>query len=123
MTEPVGRLGSVALDCDDPRALAAFWAATLGGKITVESDGIHAVELGSLLLVAVRVPAYRPPQWPDGTPKQFHLDVAVTDLDKAERLALANGATKATTQPNPDRWRVLLDPAGHPFCVTTLIPA
>ncbi|MEU7863688.1 VOC family protein [Nonomuraea sp. NPDC049141] len=42
---------------------------------------------------------------------------------RAERLALAAGATKATDQPNPDRWRVLLDPAGHPFCVTTLIPA
>jgi hypothetical protein len=25
-------------------------------------------------------------------------------------------------QPSPDRWRVLIDPAGHPFCLTTLIP-
>ena len=32
MTEPVGRLRSVALDCDDPRALAGFWAAALGGE-------------------------------------------------------------------------------------------
>jgi hypothetical protein len=24
--------------------------------------------------------------------------------------------------PAPDRWRVLLDPAGHPFCLTTQIP-
>lgn len=124
MTEPVGRLGSVALDCDDPRALAAFWAATLGGEITVESDGFCAVDLGALLLVTVRVPGHRPPRWPEGgAPKQFHLDVAVTDLDAAEHRALAAGATKAADQPAPDRWRVLLDPAGHPFCVTTLIPA
>lgn len=123
MTEPVGRLGSVALDCDDPRTLAAFWAAILGGEITVESDAFCAVDLGALLLVAVRVPDHRPPQWPNGTSKQFHLDVAVTDLDGAERRALAAGATKAADQTNPDRWRVLLDPAGHPFCVTTLIPA
>ena len=122
MTEPVGRLGSIALDCDDPRALAAFWATMLDGRITVETDRFCGVELGSLLLVTVRVPAYEPPQWPDGRPKQFHLDVAVRDLDEAERRALAAGATKAAEQPMPTSWRVLLDPAGHPFCVTTLIP-
>ncbi|MFG2438870.1 VOC family protein [Streptomyces sp. NPDC048508] len=38
-------------------------------------------------------------------------------------MTRARGATKATDQPDPDRWRVLQDPAGHPFCVTTLIPA
>ncbi|MFF7333456.1 VOC family protein [Streptomyces sp. NPDC008150] len=122
MSTPVGRLGSVSLDCSDPRALAAFWAATLGGEITVESETVCAVELGALLLVTVRVPNHRPPQWPNGTPKQFHLDVAVADLDEAERRTLAAGASKAADQPNPDRWRVLLDPAGHPFCLTTLIP-
>ncbi|MEU3980551.1 VOC family protein [Streptomyces sp. NPDC026672] len=122
MTEPVGRLGSVALDCADPRALAEFWATVLGGTVSIESDAFCGVALDKLLLVTVRVPDYRPPQWPDGEAKQFHLDVAVSDLDKAERLALAAGATKAVHQPNPGSWRVLLDPAGHPFCVTTLIP-
>jgi hypothetical protein len=52
--------------------------------------------------------------------KQFHLDLAVDDLDEAERAALGVGATKAEHQPEPDRWRVLLDPAGHPFCVTNM---
>ncbi|MEU6841181.1 VOC family protein [Streptomyces sp. NPDC046716] len=122
MTRSVGRLGSVSLDCADPRALAAFWTTMLGGQITVDTDAFCAVALDGLLLVTVRVPDHRPPQWPDGLPKQFHLDVAVTDLDEAERRALAAGATKAADQPGPDRWRVLLDPAGHPFCVTTLIP-
>jgi hypothetical protein len=31
-------------------------------------------------------------------------------------------ATLAAVQPAPDRWRVLFDPAGHPFCLTTQIP-
>jgi Glyoxalase-like domain len=123
MTEPVGPLGSVALDCDDPRALVACWAVMLGSEIAVEFEAFCAVELDALLLITVRAPDHRPPQWPNGTPKQFHLDVAVADLDEAERRALAAGATKAADQPNPDRWRVLLDPAGHPFCVTSLIPA
>ena len=49
------------------------------------------------------------------TPKRYHLDLYVDDLDKAEEQALAIGATKPAEQPTPDRWRVLLDPAGHPF--------
>jgi hypothetical protein len=57
------------------------------------------------------------------TPKQLHLELAVGDLDEAEAAALAAiGATKAQTQPSPELWRVLIDPAGHPFCITTLIP-
>ncbi|WP_307831855.1 VOC family protein [Prauserella cavernicola] len=31
------------------------------------------------------------------------------------------GATRAEHQSDP-RWRVLLDPAGHPFCITTVTP-
>jgi hypothetical protein len=46
----------------------------------------------------------------------------VSDLDGQEARMLALGATKADVQPNPDNWRVLVDPAGHPFCITTLMP-
>jgi hypothetical protein len=48
--------------------------------------------------------------------------MSVKDLDVAEAAAIKVGATKATTQPSPELWRVLLDPAGHPFCITTQIP-
>ena len=65
----------------------------------------------------------QPPTWPDGDrPKQMHLDVTVSDLDEAEARAVGLGATTPTKQPQPDRWRVLLDPAGHPFCLTTQFP-
>jgi len=52
----------------------------------------------------------------------MHLDLAVDDLDQAEAEALRLGARPAAEQPAPDRWRVLLDPAGHPFCLSTQIP-
>jgi len=55
-------------------------------------------------------------------PKQIHLELAVQDLETAEAEALALGATRPDQQPNPEHWRVLIDPAGHPFCITTLIP-
>ena len=32
-------------------------------------------------------------------------------------LAVERGATKADVQPEPDAFRVFVDPAGHPFCL------
>ena len=42
------------------------------------------------------------------------------DIDVAAARAVALGATQPA-QPDP-RWRVLLDPAGHPFCLTPFTP-
>ena len=39
------------------------------------------------------------------------------DLDEGEAQVLALGAIKAEVQPEPDDFRVFLDPAGHPFCL------
>jgi hypothetical protein len=52
----------------------------------------------------------------------MHLDLAVDDLDEAEAEAVRLGARRAADQPAPGRYRVLLDPAGHPFCLSTQIP-
>ncbi len=119
----IGKLWSVTLDCADPQALAQFWAAALDGKVAYSSENFVGVELpGGLWIGAYRIDGYEAADWPDGTPpKQFHLDLTVADLDAAEQAALALGAAKAGHQPEPDRWRVLLDPAGHPFCVTTAV--
>ena len=116
----VGRLWAVTLDCADPAPLADFWAAVLGGTATPFSDDFFGVELPTgLWLGAYRVDSHRPPVWPDGDgPKQFHLDVTVEDLDTGEREVIELGATKADHQAEPDKWRVFLDPAGHPFCIT-----
>jgi catechol 2,3-dioxygenase-like lactoylglutathione lyase family enzyme len=121
----VGRLWSVTLDCDDPVKVRDFWAAMLGGKVAHTSENFVGVELASGMWIgAVRSPGHKPAEWPEGdTPQQFHLDLAVDDLDEAEKAALDLGAAKADHQPDPDKWRVLLDPAGHPFCVTNQAPA
>jgi hypothetical protein len=117
------RLGSVSLDCADPLALAEFWSQLLNGEILFTSDDFVAVNVGNVWIATVKVENYVSPKWPDGaTPKQIHLDLAVDDLDESERQALELGAIKPTHQPEPDRWRVLIDPAGHPFCITTQIP-
>lgn len=117
-----GKLWSVTLDCADPQVLADFWAKALDGKIAYTSDNFVGVELpDGLWIGAYRIEDYRAPQWPEGaSPKQFHLDFSVSDLDDAERAVLDSGAVKAEHQPEPDRWRVFLDPAGHPFCITNM---
>jgi len=117
------RLGSISLDCADPKALASFWADLLGGAIVYTSDDFVAVQLDGVWISTVRVDDYQPPDWPNGsTPKQIHFDLSVDDLGASELEALILGAVKAPDQPEPDRWRVFFDPAGHPFCLTTQIP-
>jgi predicted enzyme related to lactoylglutathione lyase len=65
-----------------------------------------------------RVENYQRPEWPNTKgSKQFHFDLAVDDLDAAAKAAVQLGATVPDEQPG-ETWRVLLDPAGHPFCLT-----
>jgi hypothetical protein len=49
---------------------------------------------------------------------QLHHEVEVSDLAEAVAHALELGATLADHQPQDDV-RVMLDPAGHPFCLYT----
>ncbi|AKT50577.1 VOC family protein [Arsenicicoccus sp. oral taxon 190] len=64
-----------------------------------------------------------PPTWPHGPQhQQLHLDLAAEDLDRDVAAAVAIGARLADHQPMPDRRRVLLDPAGHPFCLSVVRP-
>ena len=120
----VARSGIVSLDCADARPLAEFWAAMLGGEIMfTTAAGTVGVRTGWTWLSFIEVPGYRPPTWPEpGVPQQIHLDLAVSDLAAAAAEAQRLGATPAAVQPAPGKRRVLLDPAGHPFCLTTQIP-
>ncbi|GAA4959360.1 VOC family protein [Actinoplanes utahensis] len=114
-------LAGLSLDCDDPAALAGFYSRLLGLEISYTSDEfVYVGEMGSGLGFA-KVDEYVPPTWPSAdVPKQAHLECGVTDLDSGEAAILGIGATKPEFQPMPDRWRVLLDPAGHPFCISVM---
>lgn len=117
------RLAGVSLDTDDPHRLAEFYRQLLGLEPFLDVEDVVALKGAGVFLTTQRVPGYVPPDWPSGpTPKQMHLDVAVSDLEEAEALALSLGATRAPHQPCPQEWRVMLDPSGHPFCLTTQPP-
>lgn len=73
---------------------------------------------GSTSVFFQQVSPYNPPRWPDPAhPQQAHLDVLVDDLDAGEMRALELGASRLNGGGNS--FRVLADPAGHPFCLTS----
>jgi catechol 2,3-dioxygenase-like lactoylglutathione lyase family enzyme len=117
----IGRLQSVVLDCPDARALAGFYRDLLGWKVEYDEPGVWVTlsDGGPVKLCLQQVAEHRPPRWPDpADPQQFHLDLEVDDLAAAEQEALALGAVTAEVQPARS-YRVMLDPAGHPFCLCT----
>lgn len=117
------RYAAVTFDCPDPGELARFYGEVLGLPVAFSSeDFVMLGREGSPGLGFSRLAGYRRPTWPEpATEKQAHLDFGADDLDAAQERLLALGATEPALQPEPDRWRVLLDPAGHPFCVSAMV--
>lgn len=115
---PIAELLAVNLDCANPPQLAEFYSKLTGGEVTYSSDDYAAVETAGSTIYFQKVADHRPPTWPDSErPQQSHLDFYVADLEDAEAAALEFGASKPDFQPDRDKYRVLLDPAGHPLCL------
>lgn len=121
----IGTLQCVVLDCPDPQQLAGFYAQLLGGEVdrpddrwTLDRDWATVHTADGRVLAFQRVAPHRPPQWPDPAhPQQFHINIAVADLDAAEREVLSLGAELLEAGEGSRSWRVYSDPAGHPFCL------
>lgn len=121
----IAKLQCVVLDCSDPVELSRFYRSLLGGVVnrpdprwSLDEDWttLH-VERG-LVLAFQRVEDHRPPRWPDpARPQQFHLDLGVVDLERAQEDVLRQGATVLDQGDGKRSWRVFADPAGHPFCL------
>ena len=115
----IGRLEKTVIDCPDPRALAEFYAQMLG--MVINEDIGDWVVIGSnpglRELAFQRAAVWTAPRWPDPAhPQQMHLDIRVTDADRAEQEMLALGATRVPAE-HETGFRVFTDPVGHPFCI------
>ena len=115
-----GWVGTV-LSARDPGALARFYSELLGWEVARESADWVTIRMpGTTHYLAFAIDDHHEaPTWPSraGEPTmQLHLDLGVTDVDAAVQDAIALGATVASYQPQEDV-RVMLDPAGHPFCL------
>lgn len=115
--EPKTTLMGVTIDCPDTQALSHFYAELLGKEVTYEGDDAAMIGTdGDQPVLFQQVEEYVPPRWPDPAyPQQLHLDIDVDDIEVAERLTLALGATRLPG--SGENWRVYADPAGKPFCL------
>src|SRR4051794_30340654 len=112
------------LDAPDRRGLGRLYARLLDWQLEGgEGDGGDAAvapsEGGGFNLGFQTEPHHVRRVWPSepGQPlMMMHLDIEVDDLDEAVSHAVECGAELASYQPQ-DNVRVLIDPAGHPFCV------
>jgi catechol 2,3-dioxygenase-like lactoylglutathione lyase family enzyme len=116
-----GMWWGTAIEAPDPAALARFYSALLGWPTVHEEPGaaIVASSPEGPYFVFQQAEGYHPPVWPPAEGEQrpmMHLDFQVGDLDEAVAEAIELGATLAAHQPQ-ENVRVLLDPAGHPFCL------
>ena len=115
----IGELETVVLDTRDPKGLATFYAQLLDARIVAdEQDWVSIMDAQGRKLSFQTSPRHLPPRFPDveGS-QQFHLDLRVTDVDKAERQVLGLGATRVDGAAGDGTFRVYRDPAGHPFCL------
>ena len=130
MAHPRTRISAAVLDSSDPRALASFYERLLGWMVVV-SEPARPGEQPEDGWVMLRSPEggaglsfqydanYAAPTWPSASGQQqmmVHLDIAVENLDKGVAFARVIGAQLSDHQPQDDV-RVMLDPAGHPFCL------
>ncbi len=128
--EPTVKLYALTLDCKDPYALAKFYAALLQWEIPFHDKQYACVcppgvQQGAYPGITFQKnPEYEPPVWPEqpGAQQQMaHIDFAVEDLERAVEYATGCGATLAGQQ-FAEGWRVMFDPAGHPFCLCQMEP-
>jgi len=110
----------IVFDAPDLFAESSFWAGLLGGTVVADDDWHSILVDGEWRLGVQLAPNLVPPQWPDGTPQQIHLDIHVDDLQVAHEEAMSLGASllKPANDINAaEGFQVYADPAGHPFCL------
>ncbi|MCB2175545.1 MAG: hypothetical protein KQH57_07030 [Actinomycetales bacterium] len=107
-------IDAITIDSRDPRPLAEWWAAQLGGRITSDD--------GQFVVVALPAgPAVTVQRVEDVTPgkNRLHLDLGAPDREaEVERLVAAGASLVAEhSLAGGFTWTVLADPDGNQFCV------
>ena len=127
------RWTGICLDCRDAEEMARFYGRLLGWEVSARDEPED--RLGGSGWISMRDPGggaglsfqaedwYEPPVWPEEPgelSKMIHLEIYADDVGKAVEHVLRCGGSEAPHQPS-DRdatsLRVMLDPAGHPFCL------
>jgi catechol 2,3-dioxygenase-like lactoylglutathione lyase family enzyme len=117
---------ALCVDCapDDFEKMVAFYCDLTGWRVWDKEPRWASIGLEEGMMILVQAEEwYAPPVWPEKLPaqtKMMHMEVKVDDVVAAVARAIEIGAREAPNQPadrDPARLRVMLDPAGHPFCL------
>jgi len=113
----------ICFDCRDAKVLGDFYYKLTGWVKEIEGKEFVALRTPEdILLVFQTVENFIPPVWPSDNENQqqmAHIDFFVDNLIETEELAIKLGAKKSEIQFYEDS-TVMLDPAGHPFCISTI---
>lgn len=108
-------LSALVFDCADPLTLATFYQGLIGGEIEPQSEWVNLVRAGDLTLCFQHVDGYLPPTWPtQERGQQIHIDFHTSDRQEHVHRASELGAERQEVN---NGFTVMLDPAGHPFCI------
>jgi catechol 2,3-dioxygenase-like lactoylglutathione lyase family enzyme len=118
---------AVCIDCapGDFENVVAFYRDMLQMPVYSRDDGWAAMgHSGGGMDISVQAEDwYVRPVWPEQLPqpaKMMHFEIRVDNVEAAVARAIECGASEASPQPadrDPSKLRVMLDPAGHPFCL------
>ena len=117
--DAIGGLEAIIVDCDDPLALAGFWAAILGTEIVSQEPAFpFYVDLAPVDGVPMIV--FQRSEEPKTVKNRMHFDVAVEDIDEATRQLEGLGGQRIDQQINSEvgySFRAVADPEGNEFCL------
>lgn len=119
------KLSSVVLDSRNAKELAEFYKKMLNWEMKVYDHGedgewivLRNKEESTTRLVFQEIENYENPIWPEEEGQQqamAHLDFYSDGVERDISHAIECGAKLAKYQSGD--WKVLIDPAGHPFCI------
>ncbi|WP_432018142.1 VOC family protein [Streptomyces sp. 1222.5] len=115
-----GPIAAVAVDCEDPRAMAGFWGQALDWTVHEVTDDLarlRSAKGNGPYLEFLRTPDVKT------VPDRVHLDLLpYPGDDKAAEVARLRtlGATDLDIGQGDVPWTCLIDPEGHEFCVCAL---
>lgn len=116
------RIQCITIDCENPRALADFWAAALVWKITFEDENEVALELLDGSPEAGRIPDILFLRNPDrkSVKNRLHLDLRPLNQEAEVSRLESLGAKRieiGQSEYSETSWVVMADPEGNEFCV------
>lgn len=119
------RLSSVVIDSNNAIELSKFYENLLGWEKKIYDHGENGKWItlrnkheSTTRLVFQEIENYQRPTWPEekGMQQQMiHLDFYSDNVEEDVKHAIELGAVLADYQSGD--WKVLIDPAGHPFCI------